>query len=557
MIELPKDYYLNNFAQLMEQVVGLYRDLLTDAELDLYHQFCGLWRESQMLLVRMLTRKGEVFRADKLQYDEIGNTEAAAAQLAEAGLISVNRPLAVEQWQGLFSKPSWMEILGRAGVEAAGLSKLKASKRDAFDSSVAELGQTHDLQGALSTELYRLIEPERFETFKLLFFGNLHQDLTEFVLRDLGLYRFEAYVIDKASRLFESREQIDLHLAFFVQWADLEQVKAASAEEIEAYLGALVEPLPQDRTLQRRVQTVRLSLARQLERLDCPEQALVHYNQVELPGAQERMARVLVKQGKVDEGLSVCREILANPRSDEEAMFALEFGARTAKKQGVEWPGVDKYNPPEQTLDIAITELGVELDVAAHLSQQGRCYYVENALFCSLFGLHYWDLLFAPVKGAFTHPFQLRPHDLFSPDFLTLREVQFEQAQIELDGIKDHTEQLQTRFVKKFGTATPFVYWDSLNPELIELALERIPQAHWAAVFERIWADLRSNRAGFPDLVFFPDEGGYELVEVKAPGDRLQKNQLRWMRYFHQHEIPHRVIHVADQGLGDVMAAFE
>ncbi|NQZ10656.1 MAG: VRR-NUC domain-containing protein, partial [Algicola sp.] len=39
-------------------------------------------------------------------------------------------------------------------------------------------------------------------------------------------------------------------------------------------------------------------------------------------------------------------------------------------------------------------------------------------------------------------------------------------------------------------------------------------------------------------------DGGYELVEVKGPGDRLQKNQLRWMQYFHQQGIRHRVVHV-------------
>ena len=44
-----------------------------------------------------------------------------------------------------------------------------------------------------------------------------------------------------------------------------------------------------------------------------------------------------------------------------------------------------------------------------------------------------------------------------------------------------------------------------------------------------------------PDLIFFPSRGGYELIEVKGPGDRVQANQLRWMRYFAEHDIPHRV----------------
>ena len=33
-------------------------------------------------------------------------------------------------------------------------------------------------------------------------------------------------------------------------------------------------------------------------------------------------------------------------------------------------------------------------------------------------------------------------------------------------------------------------------------------------------------------------------VEVKGPGDALQKNQRRWMQYFAQHGIPHRLARV-------------
>jgi hypothetical protein len=90
----------------------------------------------------------------------------------------------------------------------------------------------------------------------------------------------------------------------------------------------------------------------------------------------------------------------------------------------------------------------------------------------------------------------------------------------------------------------PLVNWQHLDLEIIEVALERIDFAHWRAVFDRILRDLRNNRAGFPDLVHFPPSGGYCLIEVKGPGDSLQKNQQRWMQYFHEHAIPHRLARV-------------
>ena len=67
---------------------------------------------------------------------------------------------------------------------------------------------------------------------------------------------------------------------------------------------------------------------------------------------------------------------------------------------------------------------------------------------------------------------------------------------------------------------------------------------------------MKANRTGFPDLVrFWPDRaegaGRYELVEVKAPGDKLQDNQIRWLDYCAAHGIPARVCHVQWQGIGE------
>jgi hypothetical protein len=82
------------------------------------------------------------------------------------------------------------------------------------------------------------------------------------------------------------------------------------------------------------------------------------------------------------------------------------------------------------------------------------------------------------------------------------------------------------------------------------LALDRIPAQHWQALFARMWADIKHNRAGLPDLIFFPEKQaenapGYELIEVKGPGDTLQKNQKGWLEYFQSHNIPYSVAYVS------------
>jgi hypothetical protein len=80
---------------------------------------------------------------------------------------------------------------------------------------------------------------------------------------------------------------------------------------------------------------------------------------------------------------------------------------------------------------------------------------------------------------------------------------------------------------------------------LLEVALLCVPPSHLRLLFQRILEDVRENCTGLPDLIqFWPDEKRYQLVEVKAPGDRLQDHQQRWVRFCAAHEIPVCVAHV-------------
>jgi hypothetical protein len=45
-------------------------------------------------------------------------------------------------------------------------------------------------------------------------------------------------------------------------------------------------------------------------------------------------------------------------------------------------------------------------------------------------------------------------------------------------------------------------------------------------------------------IQFWPEERRYRLLEVKGPGDRLQDNQRRWLKFFDRHAIPAAVCRV-------------
>jgi hypothetical protein len=68
-------------------------------------------------------------------------------------------------------------------------------------------------------------------------------------------------------------------------------------------------------------------------------------------------------------------------------------------------------------------------------------------------------------------------------------------------------------------------------------------------MFDRLLANRREHRSGFPDLIRFqPGQTDpnrrYEMIEVKGPGDRLQDHQARWLEFCVSHDIPVSVCYV-------------
>ena len=171
-------------------------------------------------------------------------------------------------------------------------------------------------------------------------------------------------------------------------------------------------------------------------------------------------------------------------------------------------------------------------------------FYVESGLINSLFGLLFWDAIFAPVSGAFFHPFQAAPADLHEPDFQARRARELDACFAQLES-GDYRATILDHFERKAGVASPFVAWGLVSRELLTLALTCVPAAHLRELFGRLLCDLRANRAGLPDLIqLWPREQRYRMVEVKGPGDRLQDNQVRWLTFCATKGIPAEVCSV-------------
>jgi hypothetical protein len=269
-VVLPEGYYLSNFTELINHVTDHYWDLLSLPERDFHHNFKSLDQNTQKLYVRMTMRKGTTFRASKLHYKDIQSTATAAQILAEQQFIDTNPKLKLDDSLGLFNKNEWLAIVAANDIDASSLSKVRRQ-----DLNVALKTFFPEYSPTLPGDIYQILHSEVFDTFKLLFFGNLHQDLTEFVLRDLGLYIYEAYNIDNTPRLFQAREHIEQHLTFYRLTNNLDDTLQQTGEAILEAVRALPCPQANDKILARCLRRTYIKMARQLERLNQLEDALI------------------------------------------------------------------------------------------------------------------------------------------------------------------------------------------------------------------------------------------------------------------------------------------
>lgn len=532
-------YYLSNFRTALAWVAERYADLLTDEEQAFIAAFTRLPWPSQALLVRMIMRKGCHFRLSKLDYPEIGDCLSAAGPLLELGWVSTQALLTAEEMADLLRKDEALNHLPLA-------DRRSAQKKSALLEQLRVLALPAQPFGtwcaALDDQLLSLQVGELCDRLRLMFFGNLAQDWSEFVLADLGIYRYESVDIRPESRGFQCRQDLEDYL-------HLRQLRI-SAEQ-GAALAEIVPPLLAFHSINpylcNRRSRLLFQIAQQLEKVGESAMALTLYEQSEHGEARWRQIRVLEQQGQAAEAYERAQVFSAMPVSDEESQRLQRALTRLRRTLGL----------PAHTAAPAVSEVRTELVLAKpqhgcveiavrdHLHQdEAPVHYVENTLLCSLFGLLCWEAIFAPLPGAFFHPFHNGPVDLYSPDFYPRRQHLFEHCLQQLEQA-DYRQQIKARYQAKFGLQSPFVFWGMLDEAQLDLALHCIPAAHLRACFTRLLHDLKANRAGMPDLIqFYPHERRYRMIEVKGPGDRLQDNQKRWLSFAAEHGITVEVCYV-------------
>ena len=528
----PEDYYQNNVVLLLRFVRENFPALMHLMHgQDLRQQIDGYLSagdDAQRLFARLLTRKGPVYRQDKLQYREIHNLSAAVTELTHLHLVEQYQACAADQ---LLHKLTKAELLNLAPEFARAQIK-RLRKPEIIDYFLGRYSD-HTIRNKIATDYcwLSLAQPFVWWVVRLLYFGDRVQDWSAFVLQDLGMVRYERV---------ELQEQYLNHPARFAAELQLRQLAALTHRVTQMpalnqpLLAALdtINPEQQDRMLQRRRDQILLQLGQLAERQQEYEQALLAYQRCQRHPARERQVRIYHKLDQADVGNQLLQQIKRSPWCGEERQFGLRFGKRNAG-----------YQPPTDVIEVSTTQPSVEQQVIELLTEQGGWgTHVENSLLRSMTGLIYWPIIFADVSGAFTNPFQSGPNDLYYDDFVQARSELLAQHEAHLA-----QDEALHRFIlqiarEKHPTANRLVNWGLFDETPIEDYLHAIKLADLRRICAYLIRNLNHMRTGLPDLFISYGPQHYELVEVKGPNDQLQPGQRVWLEQLQKMRVPCRVV---------------
>lgn len=538
---LSPHYYRDNFLRLCDTVEAQYADMLTAAEQHVLQLFRGMEFKAQCLYVRMISRAGPWFRESKLAYTELGAVPPLVDHLLAHGMACQAEALSVEELGQLFTLGELQQIF-------PALAKPRTVGKAALLSALEQqpLSDVQARQAITCVDPGRIIAPGSTELtalLQLLFFGNRYQGLTDFVLQDLGVTRYYPYTLNREHRLFSCRDAVTEYAAC-AQAGD-ERYLLIESGELQA-LGALATDVA---SMDIRFESSHKSwyrlcnnLARDMERLGEHELALALYSRSQRHPARERRCRILEREGDWAGAIALCNEIRADAWCEAEHEAAQRILPRVQRKlDGTRIPR-QRDTFAQTTLELQPEAAPVEQLVARSLEAQWQSvHYVENKLLTALFGLAFWEQIFAPVPGVFHNPYQSAPGDMYDATFRSTRSDAITARMAQLRAT-DLTAELVDAYHQYCDYQCRWVDWRRIDASLVERSTRIIPATHLLAIWERILFDPRENRRGFPDLIALgTKEGDYQLIEVKGPGDTLQDNQKRWLRFFQAHDIPAQV----------------
>ncbi|HEY1056012.1 MAG TPA: VRR-NUC domain-containing protein, partial [Emticicia sp.] len=380
-------------------------------------------------------------------------------------------------------------------------------------------------------------------------FGNRYLDMTEFVVRDLGLIQYESHDDDKLVARFTTRKDAEDKWLITDQNDLFSQLKDTSPplEVYDWFMNFTDSVNDLSDVAKPSYERLILKVGTFLEKQKLYDEALNTFRLTEQVPSRERQVRTLQKLGYIDEALSLCQLMIEFPRNADEKFYASDFINQVNSKKRVHKKSTTSWL--HQSESITISEEfrhQVEMGVADYYINQGKmAVFSENHTWRAIFGLIFWDIVFDPSLVAFHHPFQRRPSDLYLPDFYEKRQDMIISHLASFDNIQTLLVYMGEKYESKSGIANPFVPWLEEIWIMVRKAVEVINFESLKKILHEMSKNLVENLRGFPDLFMWDEHNNdYCFVEVKSPTDNLSNQQLFWLQFFKEVGVNSKVLRV-------------
>lgn len=579
--------YQLNFNVLVQEVLRSCSHLFTDDEKAFLESFPSLSEDSQRLFIRLYTRKGPWFRLSNISYPEVSDSLQALKDLAVRGFMTSVEDANDVDYQKMKEITELLNVTELRDILSMNKVHSRSSrKRDLINSLCSyyndgtrmnigtmileRTGLCAKISSTADTLIWRV---ER------LFFLNGEQDLSSFVLLDLGIIKYPTYKCIDSEQIFSDRtkllayeeaievaqlmdESLDSEdsgtVLNCIRIAETRITSSSSEPALLAAFNCFTAPWVYSKMVllgvsflenQKRYNQAVHLLRRLLSCFSCDGRR--GYWTVRLSTDLEHM-------GRPNESLLVAEQGLLDPWVRAGSRIALQRRILRLAKPPRRWktptfPNLIDNKIPEVTIqgrslncEVGMKnrfygedgeQCGVEKLALQYYNGEGgggwQGMHTESSIWLTIFGLLMWDILFSDVPGVFQTRFQTAPLDLDTESFyLTRKEAIESQLEKVANGMAE--EILIISYETHRGTACRGVAWERFSLEELRAAVACVGGKCVASLCRYLAQDYRSWCSGMPDLLLWRfKENGYEgeakLVEVKSEKDRLSEQQRAWL----------------------------
>ncbi|XP_050292649.1 fanconi-associated nuclease 1 homolog [Quercus robur] len=585
--------YQQNFCLVIHEVIRSNPHLFTDDEKKFMESFTSLSNDSQRLFVRLYTRKGPWFRISTISYSEVLDPQEAVKGLSAMGYICL-----FEDKDKLHDNDI-KEILNLLTVSELHdiLCKLKKNCNHGRRKSDLLESLLPSFVDGLCPHLTSLVLDKTGACFRIsskaesliwraerLFFLNGEQNLSTFLLVDLGIVKYPTYDCIISEQIFPGQDDL-LAYEEAIEVAQLMD-EALDGNNVELVLRCI--KIADSRISSSSMKTMESTTSELVATFYSSFSASWVYSKVVLLGVSflERERRYndainLLKRllncftcdgrrgywtlrlsinlehtGYPNESLTVAEDGLQDPWVRAGSRMALQRRILRLGKPPRRW----KTPSFSASIKRKITEVHVQgRPLNCEMGMKNRFYgedgeqcgveqlalqyyagegggwqgvHTESGIWLTIFGLLMWDIIFSNVPNVFRTRFQTAPLDMETDSFYLARKSCIESHLQKIhDGMGE--EILITSWESHVGTACRGVNWDRHSLTELRAAVTCIGGPCLASLCRHLAQDYRSWSSGMPDLLLWRFHGEYrgeaKLVEVKGPRDRLSEQQRAWL----------------------------